>query len=277
MRSLQYYDLHLLLSILYKIAWAVPLSLLSFCLYTTHVNLTDKESLSKCCLGHSVSPFWPWDHSFLRKALSARALPPNPIAYTLMGVASGGSPCSTPTVRRDPEHTGRTCLSNEVGNAVVGNQTPTNATKVDQVSCESAPPNLILEDANFVSTVVTPGDPGGPMVGNPANATSRKGKSKKGGNPAFSNQSLFVPSANSTNKQVGFTNNASSSEVTTKFIWYGHFLLVETDSGEYTSLFYAKKSDQDDVFSLQWNITDEDDEGDFVSVSMRSIPPSNED
>lgn len=113
------------------------------------------------------------------------------------------------------------------------------------------------------------------MVGNPANATSGSGKKKKSGNTAFSNQSLFVPSANSTNHQVGFTNNASSSEVTNKFIWYGHFLLVETESGEYTSLFYAKKSDQDDVFSLQWNITDEDDESEFISVSMRSIPPSN--
>ncbi|KAJ5180152.1 hypothetical protein N7492_003362 [Penicillium capsulatum] len=143
------------------------------------------------------------------------------------------------------------------GNAVVGNQHPSNATKVDKVS-------------------FTPGNPGDPMVGNPANATSSSGKSKKSSTPAFSNQSLFVPSANSTDHQVGFTDNGSSSKVTNKFIWYGHFLLVETESGEYTSLFYAKKSGQDDVFSLQWNITDEDDEGEFISVSMRSIPPSNE-
>ena len=125
--------------------------------------------------------------------------------------------------------------------------------------------------------IVTPGDPGDPMVGNPANNTSGSGKSKKASNSSFFNQSLFVPSANSTNHQMGFTNNASSDEVTTKFIWYGHFLLVETDSGEYTSLFYAKKTEQDDVFSLQWNITDEDEEGEFISVSMRSIPPSTED
>lgn len=115
------------------------------------------------------------------------------------------------------------------------------------------------------------------MVGNPANGTSHSGKSKKASDSSFSNQSLFVPSANSTSHQMGFTNNASSDQVTTKFIWYGHFLLVESDSGEYTSLFYAKKTEQDDVFSLQWNITDDDDEGEFISVSMRSIPPSTED
>lgn len=104
------------------------------------------------------------------------------------------------------------------------------------------------------------------MVGNPANSTKS----------SFSDQELFIPSSDSSSTQVGFTSNSSAAdnEVTNKFVWYGHFLLVEEDSGEYTSLFYVKKTSQEDVYSLQWNVTEEDD-GEFISVSMRSIAPSN--
>lgn len=47
------------------------------------------------------------------------------------------------------------------------------------------------------------------------------------------------------------------------------------ESGDYTSKFNAKKTEQDDVLSLQWNITDDEGEKEFVTVSMRSIAPSN--
>jgi hypothetical protein len=118
---------------------------------------------------------------------------------------------------------------------------------------------------------VTPGS-SGPLVGNPANETSSGDKSSSA---SFSNQQLFIPSANSTDHGVGFTTSPSSDEVTTKFVWYGHFLLVETEDGEYTSLFYAKKNQtQEGAYSLQWNITDDDD-SEYYSVSMRSIAPSN--
>jgi hypothetical protein len=110
------------------------------------------------------------------------------------------------------------------------------------------------------------------MIGNPtSNSTTVNGTNQR----AFQNQQFYVPSPDSSDHQVGFTQNATSNQVTSKFIWYGHFLLVENDSGEYTSLFYAKKTEQEDVFSLQWNITDEDDEGDYISISIRSLPPSN--
>lgn len=109
------------------------------------------------------------------------------------------------------------------------------------------------------------------MVGNPTANTTVNGTSK----PPFENQQLFVPGPDSSDHQIGFTQNATSNQVTSKFIWYGHFLLVENDGGEYTSLFYAKKTEHDDIFSLQWNITDDDDEGDFISISMRGLPPSN--
>ncbi|KAJ5342821.1 hypothetical protein N7541_011945 [Penicillium brevicompactum] len=141
-----------------------------------------------------------------------------------------------------------------VGNAVIANHTPDNATDVGQVA-------------------FTP-DSSGPLVGNPANETGSSGKRSSSG--SFSNQQLFIPSANSTDHQVGFTTSASSDQVTTKFVWYGHFLLVETDDGGYTSLFYAKKNKkQEGAYSLQWNITDDDDDSEYYSVSMRSIAPSN--
>ncbi|KAJ5242057.1 uncharacterized protein N7469_000384 [Penicillium citrinum] len=112
----------------------------------------------------------------------------------------------------------------------------------------------------------------GPMVGNPtANATGN-GTSKP---PCQNQQLLFVPGQDPTDHQMGFTQNATSNQIITKFIWYGHFSLVESDSGKYKSLFYAKKTEHDDVLSLQWNITDEDDEGDFISISMPGLPPSN--
>lgn len=75
---------------------------------------------------------------------------------------------------------------------------------------------------------------------------------------------------------MGFTNNPSTGQVTTKFVWYGHFLLVEADDGGYTSLFYAKKSGSNDgAYSMHWNITDDEDV-EFIPISMRSIAPSNE-
>ncbi|CAI7565901.1 unnamed protein product [Penicillium pancosmium] len=161
--------------------------------------------------------------------------------------------CTTLTVGSS-KYSNRPLLTKRgnLGNAVVGNKTPQNATNVGQVS-------------------FTPGE-SGPMVGNPAsNSTGANGTSQ----PPFQNQQFFVPGPDSSDHQVGFTQNATTNQVTSNFIWYGHFLLVENDGGEYTSLFYAKKTEQEDVFSLQWNITDEDDEGDFISISMRGLPPSN--
>ncbi|KAJ5865389.1 uncharacterized protein N7529_007305 [Penicillium soppii] len=141
------------------------------------------------------------------------------------------------------------------GIAVIANHTPANATDVGQVT-------------------FTPGSSGS-LVGNPTNGTESDGKRRTSG--SFSNQELFIPSANSTDHQVGFTADASSDQVTKKFVWYGHFLLVETDEGDYTSLFYAKENQtQDGAYSLQWNITNEDDgDGEYYAVSIRSIAPSN--
>ncbi|KAB8071548.1 hypothetical protein BDV29DRAFT_159346 [Aspergillus leporis] len=135
-------------------------------------------------------------------------------------------------------------------NAVVSPETPENTTKVAPVAFTKGSGNGLIGNPNTTSTA---------------------------SNPAFTDASLFVPGPNSDDKQIGFTNNASSDEVTNKFVWYGNFLLAEDNSRVYTSLFSVKKSsthDEDGSYGLYWNVTDTDDE--VITVSMRSVAPSNE-
>ncbi|KAJ5637356.1 hypothetical protein N7490_007235 [Penicillium lividum] len=159
-----------------------------------------------------------------------------------VAVESRSSPSEAYCLYGYGEGVGGLTLYYSEGNAVIGKKAPPNATEVS----------------------FTPSS-GGSIVGNPRNGSSK----------SFSDQELFIPTS-STNHQIGFTGNSTghSHQVTNKFVWYGHFLLVETETGEYTSLFYAKKTEHEDLYFLQWNVTDEDD-GDFVSLSMRSTAPSN--
>ncbi|KAL2842193.1 hypothetical protein BJY01DRAFT_249236 [Aspergillus pseudoustus] len=135
------------------------------------------------------------------------------------------------------------------GAAIISKKAPANATNSDVVSFTTSD---------------------GQLVGNP-NTTSS--------DPPFSNTVLFIPGPDSSSDEVGFLNasaTAPDDEVTSKFVWYGHFLLVENDAGELTSLFSVQKSsDDDEEYALLWNTTDSDSSsGEFISVSMRSVAPS---
>ncbi|KAI9036038.1 uncharacterized protein KD926_002517 [Aspergillus affinis] len=137
-----------------------------------------------------------------------------------------------------------------LGNAVVSKQAPSNET--------TATPVIFTHDDDMG------------LIGNP-NTTDTANK------PDFSNASLFIPGSSATSKQVGFTDDPSTNEVTNKFVWYGNFLMVEDDSGDYTSLFRVKNassSTNDGEYSLLWNVTDSDEE--VIEISMRSIAPSND-
>ncbi|KAL4733277.1 hypothetical protein BDV11DRAFT_175848 [Aspergillus similis] len=106
----------------------------------------------------------------------------------------------------------------------------------------------------------------GRLIGNP-NATSS--------DPPFSNTILYIPDSESTSHEIGFVNDTDSApanKLINRFIWYGHFLLVENDEGELTSLFSVKESASEGEYSLLWNVTDSDE--DVITVSMRSIAPS---
>ncbi|KAE8312136.1 hypothetical protein BDV41DRAFT_577969 [Aspergillus transmontanensis] len=135
------------------------------------------------------------------------------------------------------------------GSAVVSPETPKNGTDVAPVAFNKDSDNELIGNPNTTSTASAPG---------------------------FTDVSLFVPGPDSSDKEMGFTSDPSSNQVTNKFVWYGNFLLVENDSGEYTSLFSVKKSsshDEDGSYDLYWNVTDSDE--DVITISMRSVAPSN--
>ncbi|RAL14688.1 uncharacterized protein BO97DRAFT_422580 [Aspergillus homomorphus CBS 101889] len=107
------------------------------------------------------------------------------------------------------------------GKAVVSASIPSNATDVSRVT-------FTKEDSNG-------------LLGNPPNDNHTTGDSG-----SLANQLLYVPSSSATSKQVGLTADAGADQVTSRFVWYGNSLLVEDESGEYTSLFSVKKSSSDD-------------------------------
>ncbi|KAJ5980225.1 hypothetical protein N7481_007523 [Penicillium waksmanii] len=194
-----------------------------------------------------VTPIWIFIHSMMRTSFGLQLLLLG-FAVSAKHISSRSSPSESYSLYAFGDSIGGFPMYYADGDAVVGNKAPWNATNVGQVS-------------------FTPGE-SGPMVGNPAsNSTGANGTSQ----PAFQNQQCFVRRPDSSDHQVGFTQNATSNQVPSNFIWYGHFLLVENDGGEYTSRFYVKKTEQEDVF----NITDDDDEDDFILISMRGLPPHN--
>lgn len=72
---------------------------------------------------------------------------------------------------------------------------------------------------------------------------------------------------------MGFTSKVKSNESTTGFIFYGQWVMVETESGDLSSSFYVKaSSDGEGVYSLLWNVTGDDT---AIPISLRSVKPSN--
>ncbi|KAI8964488.1 hypothetical protein F5Y11DRAFT_315828 [Daldinia sp. FL1419] len=104
------------------------------------------------------------------------------------------------------------------------------------------------------------------LLGNP-NATA-------GHVPTWSNLTFIVPDTTSSTHQVGFTNSTSTGNRSVYgFVFYGEFLLHKDLSGDLESLWYAVPSDQDGVWVLNWNSTDDDTEG-KVLVTLKATPPS---
>lgn len=66
-----------------------------------------------------------------------------------------------------------------------------------------------------------------------------------------------------------------SNETTSSFIFYGQTLLVIDDSGDIDSSFFARQSSSegDGVYSLLWNVTENDDT--VFPISLRTAAPSN--
>ncbi|OOQ81989.1 putative cytochrome p450 protein [Penicillium brasilianum] len=89
----------------------------------------------------------------------------------------------------------------------------------------------------------------------------------------WSDELLYIPSSSSSSRQMGFTSKAESNETTTGFIFYGQWVMVETESGDISSSFYVKASSEGEgINSLLWNATDDDA---AIPISLRSVKPSN--
>jgi hypothetical protein len=93
--------------------------------------------------------------------------------------------------------------------------------------------------------------------------------------PGWSNLTFAVPgpSASSHDVQLLDSGNVTDSFVTSGFIFYGHFFMIQ-ESGSLQSQWYAVPSDTDGVYSLKWNTTG-DSSSDKVIITLRDIKPSN--
>ncbi|KAH8904104.1 hypothetical protein BR93DRAFT_985408 [Coniochaeta sp. PMI_546] len=93
--------------------------------------------------------------------------------------------------------------------------------------------------------------------------------------PSWSNLTLAIPSSSSSSHAVTLvsSSNATSDVTTTGFTFYGRFLFI-LESGAFESLFYALPTENQDVWSLNWNTTGDDTEGQ-VLVSLRNAKPTN--
>ncbi|KAI0835051.1 hypothetical protein F5Y06DRAFT_277263 [Hypoxylon sp. FL0890] len=92
--------------------------------------------------------------------------------------------------------------------------------------------------------------------------------------PTWSNLTFYVPDNTTSSHQVEFTNSTSGvNKSVSAFVFYGQFLLHKTTSGDLQTLWYALPTDTDGVWSLNWNSTGDDTEGQVV-VSLTSTAPS---
>ncbi|KAJ5141155.1 uncharacterized protein N7443_010874 [Penicillium atrosanguineum] len=89
----------------------------------------------------------------------------------------------------------------------------------------------------------------------------------------WSDELLYIPSSSSSDHQMGFTSSERSNETTSGFIFYGQWVMVELESGDISSSFYVREeSEGKGVYSLLWNVTDEET---AIPISLRSVEPSN--
>ncbi|KAJ5811147.1 hypothetical protein N7447_010663 [Penicillium robsamsonii] len=91
-------------------------------------------------------------------------------------------------------------------------------------------------------------------------------------NTSWSDEMLYIPSSSSSDHGMGFTSMNMSKRTTTGFIFYGNWMMVESDSGDISSSFYVQENSQGEgVYSLLWNVSDETT---AIPVSLRSVKPS---
>ncbi|KAI1407057.1 hypothetical protein F5Y13DRAFT_183688 [Hypoxylon sp. FL1857] len=107
------------------------------------------------------------------------------------------------------------------------------------------------------------------LLGNPNTTASDS-------SPTWSNLTFYVPDTTTSSHQVEFTNSTSDiNRSISGFVFYGQFLLHKNTKGDLQTLWYALPTDTDGVWSLNWNSTGDDTEGQVV-VTLKATAPSKE-
>ncbi|WZH42214.1 hypothetical protein QYS62_003204 [Fusarium acuminatum] len=91
-------------------------------------------------------------------------------------------------------------------------------------------------------------------------------------NATWSNYTFAVPGPSSSSHTVKLTNSTSDDGYVSNFLLYGSFVMLQSDDG-FTSLWYASKTEVDDIYTIGWNASAASD--DKVPVTLKSTPPSN--
>ncbi|KAI0887736.1 uncharacterized protein GGS22DRAFT_88557 [Annulohypoxylon maeteangense] len=94
--------------------------------------------------------------------------------------------------------------------------------------------------------------------------------------PSWSNLTFNVPDTTSSGHQVSFSNsttNSTTGRSASGFVFYGQYLFHQNTGGNLQSMWYALPSDQDGVWTLNWNSTGDDTDGQVI-VTLRAVAPS---
>ncbi|KAH0593802.1 hypothetical protein MHUMG1_08553 [Metarhizium humberi] len=142
------------------------------------------------------------------------------------------------------------------GNAFVGDYQSTNQSQAAPVII--TPVNTGGDGGSWVAT---------PNTTRPVNSTDP---------PTWSSREFAIPGPDSASNQVGFVTaaNDTSNAITSGFSFYGNVILLTTGDGTWESLWAAVPTAIDDVYLLQWNVTDAEDSNQ-VPLTLKRIPPSN--
>ncbi|KAI1653265.1 hypothetical protein F4813DRAFT_375254 [Daldinia decipiens] len=112
------------------------------------------------------------------------------------------------------------------------------------------------------------------FIGGTDNSLLASPNTTAGNAPTWSNLTFMVPDMTSSSHQVGFANSTiSGGGSASEFVFYGDFLLHKNTDGDINGLWYAVPSDEDRIWTLNWNSTDDDTE-EKVLVTLKATPPS---
>ncbi|CRG86508.1 hypothetical protein PISL3812_03514 [Talaromyces islandicus] len=115
----------------------------------------------------------------------------------------------------------------------------------------------------------------GTFIANPnvTSTTARIAASES--NTSWAGLKLYIP--NTSGQPLGFTAGNSSGEITTgDWHFYGEYAFIENSAGQLESRFFAQPTDNDGVYNILWNLSDQAQlaSPEVESISIRTIAPA---